>query len=97
MVQRLGADHDENGEVKKLIGFPSEWAGQFGLSAFEQFNSVRLPDEDLLGLDAPGQPVDLHELPRYTHDDVAAIVKEIAETVEKASPVIQTENTEEVK
>ena len=71
---------DENGEVKKLIGFPSEWAGQFGLSAFDQFNSVRLPDEDLLGLDAPGQPVDLHALPRYTPDDVAAIVQEIVET-----------------
>ena len=68
---------DAGGQVKELKGFPSEWAGQFGLSAFERFNCARLPEDGLRGLDAPGHPVDLHELPRYTHDDVAAIVQEI--------------------
>lgn len=87
----------EDGEVKTLKGFPAEWAGQFGLSAYNQFNSVRLPEEDLQGLDAPGHTVDLHEMPRYTHDDVAAIVQEIAETCEKTSSVIDRENTEEVR
>lgn len=88
---------DEDGGVKKLKGFPAEWAGQFGLSAFDQFNSARLPDEDLRGLDAPGHLVDLHKLSRYTHDDVATIIQEIADTGENAVPVINTDDTEEVR
>ena len=76
----------EDGEVKRLKGFPAEWAGQFGLAAFAQFNSVRLPDENLQGLDAPGHPVDLHDLPRFTHDDVASIVREISDAGEEAPP-----------
>jgi len=67
----------KDGEAKELKGYPAEWAGRFGLSAFDRFNSDRLPDENLWGLDAVGQLVDMHELPKYTHDDVAAIVREI--------------------
>ena len=87
----------EDGKVKKLKGFPSEWAGQFGLSAFDQFSSVRLPDEDLQGLDAPGHPVDLHEMPRYTHDDVAAIVQEIAQTEDAIIPAAVPDDSKEVR
>lgn len=92
-IRLTGAD----GQKKSLKGFPAEWAGQFGLSAYHQFNSLRLPDEDLQGLDAPGHTVDLHELPRYTQDDVAAIVQEIVEAGGKESPVINTDYTEEVR
>lgn len=70
---------EEDGTVKRLKGYPAEWAGKFGLSAYERFTNARLPDEGLCGLDAVGQPVDLHGLPTYTHDDVAAIVQEIGD------------------
>lgn len=83
----------EDGQARELKGFPSEWAGQFGLSAFEQFNNARLPERGLQGLDAPGQLVDLHELPRYTHDDVAAIVQEIVVTKEKEDLGTETQET----
>ncbi len=87
----------EGREVKKLKGFPAEWAGQFGLSTFDQFNSARLPDEDLQGLDAPGHLVDLHELLLYTHDDVAAIVQEITETVDASIPTVVSDHSKEVR
>ena len=67
----------KDGEVKELKGYPAEWAGRFGLSAFDRLNSDRLLDEGLWGLDEVGHLVDMHELPKYTHDDVAAIVREI--------------------
>ncbi len=75
-IKRVGKD----GKVKIQRGYPADWAGSFGLSAFDQFNSTRLPDEDLQGLDVMGYPVDLHALPRFTHDDVAAIIREISES-----------------
>ena len=83
----------ENGEVKKLKGYPAEWAGQFGLSACDLLNSNRLPEEGLPGLDVAGHPVDLHGLEQYTHDEVAALVREIGET---QIEVISTDTTKEV-
>ena len=68
----------EDGGIKTLKGYPAEWAGQFGLSACSPLYSARLPDEGLLGLDAVGHPVDLHDLTRYTQEEVAAIVREIS-------------------
>jgi len=70
---------EKAGTVRKLKGYPAEWAGTFGLSAYEQFNNTRMPEEDLLGLDAIGHPVDLHGIPPYTQEDVRTIVQKIKE------------------
>ena len=78
-IRLTGAD----GGVKNLKGYPAEWAGQFGLSACNLLTNGRLPEEGLWGLDALGQAVDLHELPRYSQEEVAAIIREINNTEEE--------------
>jgi site-specific DNA recombinase len=67
----------EGGGVKELKGYPAEWAGRFGPHAFEQLNGGRLPDGSPRGLDAEVRMAEINELPKVTHDDVAAIEREI--------------------